>query len=95
MHLTPHYRPHTGRESKEKSTVHEKNLADGWVPPSSSFKSIIHELLFSSSQDAYPTEGDLRTRFYDDYRKEAEGYDRDFIKKHDEDLNTTLIFVRP
>jgi len=27
------------------------------------------------------------------YRHEAEEYDREFIKKHDEDLNTTLIFV--
>ena len=27
------------------------------------------------------------------YRKEAEDYDREFMKKHDEDLNTTLIFV--
>ena len=27
------------------------------------------------------------------YRREAEEYDREFIKKYDEDLNTTLIFV--
>ena len=27
------------------------------------------------------------------YRKEAEEYDKEFMKKYDEDLNTTLIFV--
>jgi len=38
---------------------------------------------------------DLRAEFYKRYRKEAEEYDKEFMKKHDEDLNTTLIFVRP
>lgn len=37
---------------------------------------------------------DFRTKFYELYRKEAEDHDKDFIKKYDEDLNTTLIFVR-
>ena len=37
---------------------------------------------------------DLRGQFYERYRKEAEGYDKEFLKKHDEDLNTTLIFLR-
>jgi len=36
---------------------------------------------------------DFRAQFYERYRKEAEEYDKDFMKKHDEDLNTTLIFV--
>ena len=36
---------------------------------------------------------DFRARFYETYRQEAEEYDREFIKKYDEDLNTTLIFV--
>jgi len=39
------------------------------------------------------TKGDLRTKFYEKYRHEAEEYDREFIKKYDEDMNTTLIFV--
>ena len=38
---------------------------------------------------------DLHARFYEDYRKVAEDYDKEFMKKYDEDLNTTLIFVRP
>jgi len=36
---------------------------------------------------------DPRARFFEDYRNEAEEYDREFMKKYDEDLNTTLIFV--
>jgi len=39
------------------------------------------------------TTEDTRSRFYEDYRKVAEEYDREFNKKYDEDLNTTLIFV--
>ena len=37
---------------------------------------------------------DLRRDFYTIYHKEANEYDTDYIKKYDEDLNTTLIFVR-
>jgi hypothetical protein len=48
----------------------------------------------SSSQNKEPPPTmDLRGKFYEHYRKEAEEYDKDFLKKHDEDLNTTLIFV--
>ena len=36
---------------------------------------------------------DHRAQFYEKYRQEAEDYDNEFIKKYDEDLNTTLIFV--
>jgi len=32
-------------------------------------------------------------KFYDMYRREAGEYDREFVKKYDEDLNTTLVFV--
>jgi len=39
------------------------------------------------------TQEDPRARFFEDYRNEAEEYDREFMKKYDEDLNTTLIFV--
>ena len=37
---------------------------------------------------------DPRAEFYALYKKESDEYDRDFIKKYEEDLNTTLIFVR-
>jgi len=37
---------------------------------------------------------DTRLDFYTVYKKEATEYDTDYVKKYDEDLNTTLIFVR-
>jgi hypothetical protein len=38
-------------------------------------------------------ETDSRVKFYDKYYKVAEEFDKVFMKKHEEDLNTTLIFV--
>ena len=32
--------------------------------------------------------------FYNKFQRAADDHDHDFIKKYDEDLNTTLIFVR-
>ena len=58
----------------------------------------IHDL--SSIQDALRTflqpikSDDPRIDFYTIYKKEATEYDTDYVKKYDEDLNTTLIFVR-
>ena len=48
---------------------------------------------WSPKQDELPAQGDLQAHFYDHYRKVAEEYDKEFLKRHDEDLNTTLIFV--
>ena len=36
---------------------------------------------------------DARLDFYTVYKREATEYDTDYVKKYDEDLNTTLIFV--
>ena len=36
---------------------------------------------------------DSRADFFAIYRKEAAEFDRDYVRKYDEDLNTTLIFV--
>jgi hypothetical protein len=47
----------------------------------------------SEKQDQLPAQEDHKVRFYEDYRKVAEEYDKEFLKKYDEDLNTTLIFV--
>jgi len=48
----------------------------------------------SSEKQGIPlNQEDHRAQFFGHYRREAEGYDREFMKKHDEDLNTTLIFV--
>ena len=38
--------------------------------------------------------GDPRVDFYAMYKKESLEYDTEYVKKYDEDLNTTLIFVR-
>ena len=43
--------------------------------------------------DGIPTQEDHRARFYEVYHKVAEEYDKEFLKKHDGDLNTTPIFV--
>jgi len=47
----------------------------------------------SQEQAVLSTQEDHRAQFFEDYRKEADEYDREFMKKYDEDLNTTLIFV--
>ena len=47
----------------------------------------------SPKHEAMPTQEDHRTRFFEEYREVAKEYDKEFLKKHDEDLNTTLIFV--
>ena len=38
-------------------------------------------------------EPEPRMRFHEQFRKEADEYDRDFHKKYHDDLNTILIFV--
>ena len=60
-----------------------------------------YDILFTihSIQDALRTffqpikNDDARLDFYTMYKKEATEYDTDYVKKYDEDLNTTLIFV--
>ena len=54
-----------------------------------------HHSKFShrQGQDLPSTPDDIRSRFYEDYHQVAEEYDKEFNKRYDEDLNTTLIFV--
>ena len=47
----------------------------------------------SPEPDGIPTREDHRARFYKVYHKGAKAYDKEFLQKHDEDLNTTLIFL--
>jgi len=49
--------------------------------------------LCSREEDLPQIQEDHWAKFYDVYRREAEEYDKEFIKRYDEDLNTTLIFV--
>ena len=37
---------------------------------------------------------EARTDFYTVYKRESTEYDTNYVKKYDEDLNTTLVFVR-
>ena len=53
-------------------------------PQLDAFKSV----LGSTGPGANP-----RMEFYNKFQREMEEHDRDFEKKYDEDLNTTLIFV--
>ena len=55
----------------------------------------VFEPLCSQEKVSTPIQEDPRAKFYDVYRRKAEEYDREFIKKYDENLNTTLIFVSP
>ena len=57
------------------------------------FSRSVFKPLCSQEKELPSVQGDPRAEFYDVYRREAEEYDREFIKKYDEDLNTTLIFV--
>jgi hypothetical protein len=50
-------------------------------------------LYHSGEEDVLPVQEDHQARFYADYRKVSEEYDKEFMDKYDEDLNTTLIFV--
>ena len=48
----------------------------------------------SQDQNDSSNQANFRAQFYENYRKGAEEYDKEFMKKYEEDLNTTLIFVR-
>ena len=39
------------------------------------------------------TAGNARAEFYDRFQHELNEYDRDFMKKYEDDLNGTLIYV--
>ena len=48
----------------------------------------------SGKQDAFPpNQEDHQAQFYEHYREVAGEFDKEFLKKYDEDLDTTLIFV--
>ena len=49
----------------------------------------------SQKQGLAHAQEDTSGPFYENYRKVAEEYDKEFLKRYDEDLNTTLIFVSP
>jgi hypothetical protein len=52
-------------------------------------------MFYSQKRDTLPIQDDYQAQFYDHYRRVADEYDKDFLKKYEEDLDTTLIFVSP
>ena len=69
----------------------DKQQTRGFSPTLCRFP--LSDFLCRKEEDLKPPQEDVRAQFYTHYHKEAEEYDKEFIKKHDEDLNTTLIFV--
>ena len=70
-----------------------------WLTPFSI--SSLEEALLKALPSLFPnfpgavsdTRVEFYREFYDKFQREADEYDRDFMRKYDEDLNTTLIFV--
>ena len=83
--------PERGRKADLSGRQNNGQQADGRVSLPTTGMS--PGLPRSKKQELPSTQEDPRARFFDDYHKEAEEYDREFMKKYDEDLNTTLIFV--
>ena len=54
---------------------------------------LLPDSLYRKEGHPEPPQEDVRAKFYTHYRKEAKEHDKEFVKKHDDDLNTTLIFV--
>jgi len=79
--------------SKEFECGGTNRAAGGWVSLPLSPARAPSKPSSSQKKDSPPITEDLRGKFYEHYRKEAEEYDKEFLKKNDEDLNTTLIFV--
>ena len=59
----------------------------------SSLEDAMLEALPSLLPNLLGTSSSVRVEFHDEIQREADEYDRDLMKKCDEDLNTTLIFV--
>jgi hypothetical protein len=55
----------------------------------------LREVVAAALKSAFAKQDPLdpRTRFHEQFRKEADEYDHDFHNKYHDDLNTTLIFV--
>ena len=71
-----------GRDEQRTGTFYFTPCLVSWANPS-----------HRKEQDTGPPQEDLRAKFYEHYRKEADEYDKEFMKKYEEDLDTTLIFV--
>jgi len=86
------YSQGTEEQQGEKGGGGCEKHTDGWVLSLSPTRMLLRHP-HSLAEDLLPTNEGHRARFYEHYHKESEEYDKEFIKKYDEDLNTTLIFV--
>jgi len=67
---------------------------DSLAPPTAHDGNRLREAVTAALNSAFAKpETDPRTRFHEQFRKEADEYDRDFHKKYHDDLNSTLLFV--
>ena len=94
----PYLETYTRKErgAEREKLYHYESTQDGTFGPVSS-----QGLLFAGrmqfpggSQNVLPAYQDRRSPLYTMYKRESAEYDTDYVKKCDEDLNTTLIFVR-
>ena len=81
------------RKARGKRESWTEYSTSRWVGSLSCWTMLSLRLWCSQKQDMPPIQEDHQARFYTDYRKVADEYDKEFLKKYDEDLNTTLIFV--
>lgn len=79
--------PHRCR-SIQSGTFYALHYSGRWPLRGHSFQEALRVFFQPIKHD------DPRLDFYAIYKKEATEYDTDYVKKYDEDLNTTLIFVR-
>jgi len=67
---------------------------DSLAPPTAYDAKRLREAVTAALKSTFAKpEADPRTRFHEQFRKEADEYDHDFHKKYHDDLNTTLLFV--
>ena len=100
----PHLRTHSSSwKTLERTKIAKRNPRRYELIQSGTFDTIHHlhrPLSWPSFQDALRSffqpikTDDSRLDFYTMYKREATEFDTEYVKKYDEDLNTTLIFVR-
>lgn len=81
------------KKDETKTRVGNKLIYDRMGKDLSRLTKTLLTTWHSQRPGALSTQDGREARFYDHYRKVSEEYDKDFLKKYGEDLDTTLIFV--
>ncbi|KAF9782722.1 hypothetical protein BJ322DRAFT_166918 [Thelephora terrestris] len=74
-----------------EGTVNQKAHAEATIDPKS-LEDAMHNALRNYFPSLEPS-SDARAEFYNKFKREADEYDNDFLKKHGGDLDITLIFA--